>query len=242
MNALIYDEAKKPHIVDINSEHSLLTMESHIHPLHVIINAHLKFCDWDPPPSDDATIRILDDIREIWEVWSSMPPTEEYMSYGHKDRADHSSLGLPSEAGSRSRSRKRSDQCDDDGSSRNSKVSKRERRPGATDGHECQQLMDATPSLDLSSSSGNSSDSECMGGGVQTWRDTLAVCGTFSPPPDLGPNGFGKADAGIGSPKVTGYKSWEPRWDRRWVDTSLFSSNDWAYYRRSCDLTGEYTQ
>jgi hypothetical protein len=35
MDALIYDDAKKSHIVDLNSEHPFLTMESHIHPLHV---------------------------------------------------------------------------------------------------------------------------------------------------------------------------------------------------------------
>jgi hypothetical protein len=101
----------------------------------------------------------------------------------------------------------------------------------------CQQLTDVTPSLDLSSSSGDSSNFECIGGSVNTWRNELAMCDAFSPPPDLGPEGFDKADAGIGSPKVTGCRSWEPRWDRRWADTSLFSSNDWAYYRRSCDLT-----
>ena len=237
-------ELSQPQVIDINSDHERLTMESHIHPLHVIINAHLKFREWDPLPWDPPTLAIIDDIRKIWDVWNSMLPTEEYTSYGHKDRTDRSSLGLPSKAGSRSRSRKRSDRDEDGGSSRNSKVSKRDRRSGgAEDGHvqECQQLTDATPSFDLSSSSGNSSNFECMGGSVNTWRDQLAMCETFSPRSDLGPEVFDKADAGIGSPKVAGYKSWEPRWDRRWADTSLFSSNDWAYYRRSCDLTGEYT-
>jgi hypothetical protein len=44
----------------------------------------------------------------------------------------------------------------------------------------------------------------------------------------------------IGSPKVTGYKGWKPVWDRRRVDTKSFSSNDWAFYYNTCDLTGDY--
>jgi len=230
--------------VDLNSEHPSLTMESHVHPLDVIINAHLKFCDWDPPPSDPLTLAIIDDIGKIWGVWNPILPTEEYMSYGHRDRTDDPRLGPPSEARSRSWSRKRCDRDEDGGSSRNSKVSRRERRSGdAEDGHvqEYQRLTDTMPPLDLSSSSRNSSNFEYMGGSVNTWHDTLAMCKTFSPPPDLGPEGFDTVDAVIGSPKVTGYKSWEPRWDRRWVDASLFSSNDWVYYRRSCHLTGKYT-
>jgi len=71
MDALIYDDAKKAHIVDLNSEHPYLTMESHVHPLHVIVNALLKFCDWDPPPSDPPTLAIIDDIHKIWEVYGA---------------------------------------------------------------------------------------------------------------------------------------------------------------------------
>jgi hypothetical protein len=237
MVATVYDGNKKPHIVDLNSEHPFLTMESHVHPLHVIINAHLKFRDWDPSPSDPPTLAIIDDIHKIWEVWSSIPPTQRYLSHGLKDRADHSSLGPPSETRTRSRSGKRSDRDGDGESSRESRVSKRERRSGgAEDVLESGQLTDGTPSLDLSSSDesrDNLSDFE-YSGDVQAWRDTLQCVQTFSPRDFEECN---KVNAGIGSPKVTEYKCWKPRWDRRWVDTSSFSSNDWAYYRRRCNLT-----
>jgi hypothetical protein len=99
------DELSQPQIIDINSDHERLIMESHIHPFHVIINAHLKFCNWTPRPLDPLTLAVVEDICKIWDVWNSILPTEEYMSYGHMDRTDCSSLGLPSEAGSRSQSR-----------------------------------------------------------------------------------------------------------------------------------------
>jgi hypothetical protein len=241
MDALIYDDAKKAHIVDLNSEHPYLTMESHVHPLHVIINAHLKFRDWDPPPSDPPTLAIIDDIHKIWEVWNSIPPTEQYLSHGLKDRADYSSLGPPSETRTRSRSGKRSDRDGDGESSRESRASKRERRSGGAGGGdvpECGTLTDGTPSLDLSSSDesrDNLSDFE-YSGDVQAWRDTLRCVQTFSPR-DF--EECDEANTAIGSPKVTEYKGWGPRWDRRWADTSSFSSNDWAYYCRRCNLTGE---
>jgi len=44
----------------------------------------------------------------------------------------------------------------------------------------------------------------------------------------------------IGSLIATGYKGWKPVWDRRRVDTKTFSSNDWAFYHNTCDLTGDY--
>jgi hypothetical protein len=168
------------------------------------------------------------------------------LSYSPKDRADHSSLGSPSEARSRSQSKKRSNRDGEGGSSRDSRTSKRERRSGGAEGGdvwECEHPTDATPSLELSPSGescGTSSDFEDTGG-VQTWRDMVTHTETFSPPRNFGLEDSEEADAGIGSPKVTGYKGWEPRWDRRWVDTSSFSSNDWAYYRRKCDLTGEHS-
>ena len=239
-HATIYDDSMTPHIVDLNSDHPLLTMETHVHPLHVIINAHLKFRDWDPPPSDPPTLAVIDDIRNIWEVWSFIPPPTQYLSYGRKDRTDHSSLAPPSETRSRSRSGKRSDQDGDGGSSRESRASKRERRSGGAEGGdalECGQLTD-TPSLDLSSSDeshDNFSDFEYLEE-VQAWCDTLQCVQMFSPRDG---DECDEANNGIGSPKVTGYEGWEPRWDRRWVNTSSFSSNDWAYYRRRCDLTGE---
>jgi hypothetical protein len=231
--------SSQPQIVDINSDHEHLIMQSHIHPLHVIINAHLKFRDWSPPPSDPPTLAIIDDIHKIWDVWTSIPPTEQYLCHGLTDGTDHSGLGPPSETRTRSRSGKRSDR-DGDGESRGeSRASKRGRRSGGAGGGdmlECGMLTDATPSLDLSSSDeshDNLSDFE-YSGDIQAWRDTLRCVQTFSPR-DFEDNN--DANAAIGSPKVTEYKGWEPRWDRRWVDTSLFSSNDWAYYRRKCDLT-----
>jgi hypothetical protein len=50
----------------------------------------------------------------------------------------------------------------------------------------------------------------------------------------------GHENADLGSLKVTGYKGWKPVWDRRRVDTKTFSSNDWAFYHNTCDLTGDY--
>ena len=241
MDALIYDDAKKAYIVNLNSEHPYLTMESHVHPLHVIINAQLKFRDWDPPPSDPPTLAIIDDIHKIWEAWNSIPPTEQYLSHGLKDRADYSSLGPPSETRTRSRSGKRSDRDGNGESSGESRASKRERRSGGAGGGdvlECGMLTDGTPSLDLSSSDeshNNLSDFE-YSGDVQAWRDTLRSVQTFSPR-DF--EECDEANTAIGSPKVTEYKGWVPWWDRRWVDTSSFSSNDWVYYCRSCNLTGE---
>jgi len=180
---------------------------------HVIINAHLKFRDWSPLPSDPPTPAIINDIRKIWGVWNSIPPTAEYTSYGRRNHADHSSLGPRSETRRRSRSRKRSDR-DDAGSSRDSRASKRERRShGADDGdvREDRQPTDATPSFELSSSNEscrNFSDFDYTGG-IQTWRDTLAHGETPSPP-DIGFGDYEAVDLGIGSPKVTGYKGWEP--------------------------------
>jgi len=191
----------------------LRSLISHVHPLHFIINAHLKFRDWSPLPSDPPTPAIINDIRKIWGVWHSIPPTAEYTTYGRRNHADHSSLGPRSEARRRSRSRKRSDR-DDAGSSRDSRASKRERRShGADDGdvREDRQLTDATTSFELSSSNEscrNFSDFDYTGG-IQTWRDTLAHGETPSPP-DIGFGDYEAVDLGIGSPKVTGYKGWEP--------------------------------
>ena len=188
-------------------------METHVHPLHVIINAHQKFCDWDPCPTDPPTLAIIQDIFDIWEVWNSIPPTKEYLSYRQMDRTDHSSLGPPSETRSRSQSRKRSNREDDGGSNRDSRASKRERHSGGAedrDARDCGQPSDVTPSLELSStdeSYGNSSDFEYTGD-VLAWRDTLLCIQMFSPPRDF--EECDEANAGIGSPKVTGYKGWEP--------------------------------
>ena len=124
-HALIYDDFMTPHIVDLNSDHPLLMMETHVHPLHVIINVHLKFCNWDPPPLDPPTLAVIDDIQNIWEAWSSIPPSTQYMSYGRNDRSDHSSLAPHSETRIRSRRGKRSDRDGDGGSSRESRASKR---------------------------------------------------------------------------------------------------------------------
>lgn len=228
MVATVYDDNKKPHIVGLNSEHPFLTMESHVHPLHVIINAHQKFLDWDPLPSDPPTLAIINDIHKIGEVWNSIPPTEQYPSHGLKDRADPSSLGPPSETRTRSRRGKRSDRDGDGESSRESRASKHERcSGGAEDGDilESVQLTDGTPSLDLSPSDkscDNLSDFE-YSGDVQAWRDTLWCVRTFSPRDFEECN---EGNAGIGSPKVTEYEGWAPRWDWRWVDASSFSSND----------------
>jgi hypothetical protein len=163
------------------------------------------------------------------------------LSRGLKDQADHSSLGPPSETRTRSRSGKQSDWDGDGESSRESRASKREPRSGGAGGGdmlECGMLTDATPSLDLSSSDeshNNLSDFE-YSGNIRAWRDTLRCVQMFSPQDFDECNG---ANTTIGSPKVMEYKGWGPRWDRRWVDTSSFSSNDWAYYCRRCNLTSE---
>jgi len=69
---------------------------------------------------------------------------------------------------------------------------------------------------------------------IQAWQDGIICSRTFSPSGDLEDE-----DEVVGSPKAAGYNGWKPIWDRRWVDTSSFSSNDWAYYHNTCDLTGE---
>ena len=97
--------------------------------------------------------------------------------------------------------------------------------------------MDTTPSLYLSSSDESHdkfSDFEYLED-VRAWRDTLRCVEMFSPQDGE----ECEANTGIGSPKVTGYEGWEPRWDRRWANTSLFSSNDWAYFHSRCDLTSD---
>jgi len=191
--------------------------------------AHLKFCDWSPLPLDPPTLAIINDIHKIWDVWNSIPPTEEYMSYSHMNHVDHSSLGPRSETRTRSCSGKQSDWDHDGELSRESRASKHEWHSGGAGGGdmlECGILTDATPSLDLSSSNescNNLPDFEDSGN-VQAWRDTLLCVQTFSP---WDFNESNKENAGIGSPKVTEYKSWEPRWDQ--------------YYHRRCNLTGKFS-
>lgn len=232
----IYDDNGQACLVNPNSASPLLNMESHVHPLHVIINAHSKFVTWLPRPMDGPTLEIIDNINEIWEVWNSIRPAPQYLSQGSKDQADLSSLGSPSEPGTRSHSGKQSDQNSDGESSIESRTSKGKQHSGSAGGGgmlESGILTDATPSLDLSTSDephDNLSDLEYPGD-VHAWCDTVQM---FSPPEF---NECDEANAAIGSPRVTEYKGWEPRWDRRWVNTSSFSSNDWAYYCQSCNLT-----
>ena len=74
MVATIYDGDKELNIVDLNSEHPFLTMESHVHSLHVIINTHLTMTGTHP-------LQLLQLLMASMKsgigalIWSCCPPS-----------------------------------------------------------------------------------------------------------------------------------------------------------------------
>jgi hypothetical protein len=55
-------------LLDWNEDVPEITIHSHIHPLHVIMNAYPKFKAWHPTPVDTATLEIINDIFIIWDL------------------------------------------------------------------------------------------------------------------------------------------------------------------------------
>jgi hypothetical protein len=238
-------------LLDWNEDVPEITIHSHIHPLHVIMNAYPKFKAWHPTPVDTATLEIINDICTIWDLLKSVPPTEAYLQYPHVAKADHTSLGVPSGTSSRttrSRSRgshsdgsslgKRSEREDDDGGT-NGSGSRRRCEGNSRAQHPTEEVI---PELEDSLSSHESSADSF----ITDWADYIrdwqngVVHGMHGAQGGAGSSVDEHDRADIGSPKVKGYKGWKPVWDRRRVDTKSFSSNDWAFYYNTCDLTGDY--
>lgn len=224
-----------------NIDHPLLTLQSHIHPLHVILNAYPKIQAWTPRPTDAPTLEIIGDIAAIWEVWNSVPPTSEYLRYSETDSADNSSLGTLSTTISRNHlsgyhgPRKRG-KSDDEGDEQQGPTTRARRFYGQR-----RRIDDIFYELSSTSqeASVDSLDSEYMIN-IQGWQDRLHTA-RLSSARDPGLDEDEEVrDSVNGSPKVTGYTRWEPLWDRRHPDTTQFSSNDWALLRNGCDLSGEY--
>ena len=241
----IYDDHGVQQATDPNSDHPLLTLHSHIHPLHVIINAHQKIAAWKPRPADERTLEIINDINEIWSVWNSVPPTNEFITHGKWDDTDYSSLGPPSETRSSSRhsgsslgKRSLQDGDSDDGGGVGRQPGSSRFRKHQFGGRYPQSADELCPSR---KSSVNSLDLRCATC-IQTWQDGLLSGHTPSLSVDIGADAEGTEGkhTALGSPKVTGCGTWEPLWDRRWVDTSSFTSNDWAYYHNTCNLVGDF--
>ncbi len=86
---------KKVFVDPNDPNHPLLTMTSHIHPFHVIINAHKKFEKWDPPPADESTLKIIAEVKAIWEALNTPPPSSDFLSYRTTDNEDLSALPTP---------------------------------------------------------------------------------------------------------------------------------------------------
>ncbi|KZP11219.1 hypothetical protein FIBSPDRAFT_1050857 [Athelia psychrophila] len=81
-----------------NDEHkfvdlSLQPLESHVHPLHVIINAYRKINDL--KDASESSLEVIKDIREIWDIWHSIPVTPEFLQYGRTDSTQSSGMGPP---------------------------------------------------------------------------------------------------------------------------------------------------
>jgi hypothetical protein len=206
------DENGEQELVDINSDSPLLTLRSHLHPLHVIINAHQKFATWDPFPTDEPTLEVINNISDIWEVWHSVPPTDDFLQYPHGDETDHSGLGPPPETRTRSNHSgsslgKRSKRDDDD------LGDERHIDPHRYDGtsHVHHPPEDDIPELEESHFSREPSiDSFDMeyAKSIQAWQGGILCSRTFSPSGDLGDE-----DEVVGSLEAAGYNGWKPIWD-----------------------------
>lgn len=220
-----------PVLVDPNSNDPRLRMESHVHPFHAIINAYDKFKKWNPLPKDAATQKIIESVNEIWDALNSPPPSDEFLKYRERDDRDYSGLGPPSEtrSGSRGSGSKRGERNEDD----NVDPPSRRRRMGYQQQND-DEFADFA-SLESSYYESPPSPRDSNFGVVRDWQ--VKVTNADEGMPDMTIQPELEDEGGIGSPKVTEYKSWEPEWDTRWFDTSRFSSNDWALLRKQCNLT-----
>jgi hypothetical protein len=61
--------------------HPLLTVRSHAHPIHVIINACKKFAAWDPPPTDAATLDLIQSVWQIFDALNDPAPSAEFIAF-----------------------------------------------------------------------------------------------------------------------------------------------------------------
>lgn len=216
-------------------------MHSHVHPFHVIINAHLKFEKWIPKPTNRYTLEIISSVARIWALLKTPQMAPEFLR--HRNKQDN--LGPPSATHSQSSSRgnssgKRSDREDDEGEDPAVQPKRRRssRKRGQSSQHE-----GAVPSLCHSSSSSRCSTPEPFNDqnikDIERWNVAVTAGHATSPPHDPNPEPPVHLD-GCRSPSIGGYDGWIPKWDTRWqVKTSEFSSNDWALYRSRCYLTGE---
>lgn len=253
----IYEPPENPALVDVNGDHPLLTLRSHIHPLHVIINAYKKIQGWLAAPQDAPTLEVINDIRAIYEVWDSVPMTDQFRTHHKQDNNDYAGLGPPPKTRSHSRrsgsslgKRTERDEDNADGRGRG-----RRRTDAAAEGtadntagdhidisgaeeedenSNIGPAMDDMPSLDKSCSSHEvSSDSFhiMVLDNVRIWQDSL-IHPQLSTEYPKSPSEFSTV-----GPYEDKKILWKPSWDRRWLDTSSFSSNDWAYYYNNCNLT-----
>ncbi|KZP17738.1 hypothetical protein FIBSPDRAFT_1046632 [Athelia psychrophila] len=78
--------------VDIDQELPLLPLESHVHPLHVIINSYPKIKDI--KDRSESSLEVIADICEIWELWHSIPVAPEFLQYSRTD-SNQSGIGPP---------------------------------------------------------------------------------------------------------------------------------------------------
>ncbi|KZP11205.1 hypothetical protein FIBSPDRAFT_1050848 [Athelia psychrophila] len=74
---------------------SLQPLESHVHPLHVIIDAYRKINDL--KDASESSLEVIKDIREIWDIWHSIPVAPEFLQYGRTDSNQSSGMGPPPE-------------------------------------------------------------------------------------------------------------------------------------------------
>ncbi|KZP11202.1 hypothetical protein FIBSPDRAFT_1050845 [Athelia psychrophila] len=161
--------------VDIDQELPLLPLESHVHPLYVIINAYPKVKDLQD--RSEFSLEVIADICEIWDIWHSIPVAPEFLQYGQTDSNQSSGR----------------EKHDDDGADG-------AHRKKGNDGRE--EASDAVPALGQSGTSRKfsadpfSADSLAH---IRSWRDTVEE----AHPPTGYPEDEAVAtlDDEIGSPK-----------------------------------------
>jgi hypothetical protein len=212
--------------VQPGSKHPLLTeIMSHIHPFHVIVNAHKKFDNWKPLPTDKSSMKIIAEVNAIWDALNSPPPSSEFLSYRKKDNRDPPSSPTPSRstryAGSSTKKRDRQDDDEDNNQPRNRPryevpEDKEGKRP--LPGRRALKELPWDNFAELS---------------IENWRSNIVDDSAESPSGLKGE----EQDEVAGSLVVGGYAGWKPEWDKQRFDTAQFSSNDWALLRMNSYLT-----
>ncbi|KZP11211.1 hypothetical protein FIBSPDRAFT_189268 [Athelia psychrophila] len=144
--------------VDIDQELPLHPLESHVHPLHVIINAYPKIKDI--KDRSESSLEVIADICEIWDIWNSISAPLEFIQY---DPPRTPSESRRSTRSSTSRD-KRSNDDDAD------RAHKQARGNGGREGP-----SDAVPALDQSGSSRESSADPFNADSlahIRSWRES----------------------------------------------------------------------